>query len=172
MKIWRSFAAFCVCMMLVMQVGAAEEVTGSLTVTLLDQGQPLTDVSLTLYRLKDSATGSAQTLAEDARKNGLPGESRTVDDVGTAFFGDLEPGRYLVVQWEGKAGYENMAPFLVEIPLEIDGKVYYEVTATPKVARIRPEKLPQTGQLRWPVPVLAMLGMGLFGTGFYIRKKR
>jgi len=34
-----------------------------------------------------------------------------------------------------------------------------------------PEKLPQTGQLWWPVPVLALAGLVLMGIGFKLRTK-
>lgn len=41
------------------------------------------------------------------------------------------------------------------------------VEETPQVLGSR--RLPQTGQLNWPVPVLAILGMGLFMTGYYVQ---
>lgn len=34
---------------------------------------------------------------------------------------------------------------------------------------IRIQKLPQTGQLNWPVPVLVILGLGLFAVGWILR---
>lgn len=41
----------------------------------------------------------------------------------------------------------------------------YEPLEEPEVLGMR--RLPQTGQLNWPVPVLATLGLMLFGIGFY-----
>ncbi|MCR4644606.1 MAG: LPXTG cell wall anchor domain-containing protein [Oscillospiraceae bacterium] len=34
------------------------------------------------------------------------------------------------------------------------------------------DDLPQTGQLWWPVPILAGGGLLLFGAGLYLRKKK
>ena len=65
-----------------------------------------------------------------------------------------------------------------------DGQYRYDVTAAIKSELERepettvppstqPEdpKLPQTGQLNWPVPVLAAAGLGLFTLGLILRKK-
>jgi outer membrane biosynthesis protein TonB len=39
-------------------------------------------------------------------------------------------------------------------------------TSAPKTAEI-PEKLPQTGALRWPIPVLTVVGILLFTAGWF-----
>ena len=41
-----------------------------------------------------------------------------------------------------------------------------------KPAVLGAKRLPQTGQLWWPVPILALAGMALFGTGWYADRKK
>ena len=94
---------------------------------------------------------------------------------------DVKPGVYLVVQQNAIQGYEKFSPFLITVPK--DGK--YDVTSNSKVSTPKkdpkpttapPEttkpsgKLPQTGQLNWPVPVLAAAGLALFATGALLRR--
>ena len=45
----------------------------------------------------------------------------------------------------------------------------YDPIEAPEVLGMR--RLPQTGQLNWPVPVLAIAGLILFGTGFYRNRR-
>lgn len=114
---------------------------------------------------------------------------------GTVKFTNLKPGLYLIVQNVKSEGYSQIKPFLVSVPQNINGKYIFDVNAcikhelapkpkpecpettpttpctpTPKP----PQKLPQTGQLNWPVPVLAASGMIMFLLGWWLtfgRKK-
>lgn len=43
----------------------------------------------------------------------------------------------------------------------------FDLLETPQVLGSR--RLPQTGQLNWPVPVLAIMGMAMFMTGYYVQ---
>lgn len=109
-----------------------------------------------------------------------------IDASGNASFAGLEEALYLVVRT--KAALSNQAyssePFLVSIPLLWDGELQYVVSASPKYGwtppvpdkpstpdTVDPEvqvtptkpasnalKLPQTGQLNWPVPILLLAG--------------
>lgn len=99
---------------------------------------------------------------------------------GKAVFNDLELGLYLIVQTEASEGYEPMKSFLVSVPMKEDGYYVYEITAEGKfqlhqeTKPITPQKpseptLPQTGQLNWPIPVLAVLGLCLFSAGWMLR---
>ena len=56
-----------------------------------------------------------------------------------------------------------------EEPPEVQGVRRDPVTEEPEVLGMR--RLPQTGQLNWPVPVLAIAGLVLFGTGFYRNRR-
>lgn len=106
-------------------------------------------------------------------------EIRNLGDDGKTTFSGLEAGLYLVVQYKAAKGYECCDPFLVSLPYYKDGKYHHDLTAGPKPALIRePEKqqpvqprgrLPQTGQLNWPVPVLTAAGLALFTLGWGLR---
>lgn len=125
----------------------------------------------------------AGDLAEYARDEKITGTTRTVSDDGTVQFTDLELGLYLVVQNKAAKGYNAVSPFLVTVPKMTDGKYVYDVDATPKMGGLTPtkptettgsttptdKKLPQTGQLNWPVPMLAVVGMLLFAAGWVLR---
>lgn len=103
---------------------------------------------------------------------------------GAARFSRLETGLYLIIQEEEDAstGFYPINAFLVSVPYW-DGTEYrYHVTVDVKTAldRIHPlpaekeedkpssGKLPQTGQLTWPVPVMACSGMLLFAAGWWL----
>lgn len=135
-----------------------------------------------------SSASLASELAEYVSDNGLAGTAVEISDDGTAAADGLTPGLYLIVQTEPAAGYEAAAPFLVSVPLCEDGTCVYDVDASPKVGLTAstvpggpsepgttPEEgpggsnLPQTGQLNWPVPVLAVLGLCLFLGGWALR---
>lgn len=101
---------------------------------------------------------------------------------GEAVF-DLVPaaGLYLVWQNDSDAtkGYTPIAPFLISIPRMVDGQYIYDVISKPKVPLQTkptvppttkptvppPPRLPQTGQLNWPVPVMASAGFVLLALG-------
>lgn len=126
----------------------------------------------------------AQKLAEYASDNGLKGTTVSVGKDGVASAGDLELGLYLLVQTKAADGYCAVNPFLVSVPTMEGGSCVYDVDATPKMGLLaeKPEepapqkpaaptdtKLPQTGQLNWPVPVLALSGLVLFAVGWVLR---
>lgn len=126
---------------------------------------------------KLSGLDTAAVLAEYARTQNIPGQTQPMDETGTVRFAPLETGVYLIVQGETSPGYEPVRPFLVTVPLTVGESVYYDIDASPKVA-LTPEPsapttpteptdpwLPQTGQLNWPVPVMAVAGALLFGAG-------
>lgn len=131
---------------------------------------------VSLEKLNDAST--AQSLAEFAQKNQKQGITADVDVYGVVQFTGLQLGLYLVVQQEAAPGYYPITPFLMSLPLYENGAYTYDVDASPKVEIERapeptvPEtkpddpKLPQTGQLNWPVPVLAVSGLTLFILGW------
>ena len=111
----------------------------------------------------------------------------TVDKDGNATFSDLTFGLYLVVQKTAASGYGKIAPFLVSVPYLYADEYQYDVTSQPKTDLEREvptkptspttkpttsgggKKLPQTGQLWWPVPVLACAGLGCIAVGLFRR---
>lgn len=102
---------------------------------------------------------------------------------GVAKFDNLPTGLYLLTQDKACTGYCKLSPFLVGLPYEEGGVYRYHLTAKVKTELEREptptkpsggsgkpsQKLPQTGQLNWPVPVLAAAGMVLFLLGWYLR---
>ena len=119
----------------------------------------------------------AQALADYAAKQKLTGTRVELDADGTATFSNLTLGLYLVVQDTASKGYDTVKPFLVSVPQRADGKLIYDVNASPKVSAASPTpstppnkpgspRLPQTGQLWWPVPVLAVLGLAFVAAGW------
>ena len=100
---------------------------------------------------------------------------------GKAIFDKIPMGLYLIYQQKPASGYNNLSPFLVTVPY--DGK--QDVTSiskpelkkepknptettTPGKGGSTGNKLPQTGQLTWPIPWLASSGMLLFALGWWL----
>lgn len=162
------------------RVGAVSENNGDYsfvpTGDFVDCGKSFADVS---------SSDLASSLAEYAEKNSISGNTQTIDDDGNITFADLELGLYLLVQEEAAEDYNEANPFLVTVPRLQDGVYIYDVEASPKVeltpsGPITPpdqddednpggSRLPQTGQLNWPIPVLSIAGLGLFALGWKLR---
>lgn len=133
---------------------------------------------LTAIAAQDSTNAVVQTIGTD----------------GVCRFGDLSTGLYLLVQKTTAEGYVAVSPFLVTLPLSDGDNWVYDVVATPKMGTYSStttststtsstsstsgtgnvmgdgsgNKLPQTGQLNWPIPVLAVSGILLFFLGWTI----
>lgn len=229
--------------------------TGSIKVSLYDSetSEAVGGGTLTLYRVakvqKDNANLSfvytngfedcgvelgdlseGELAGRLAEKIAATAESTTVEisDLGTAEFGDLEVGLYLVVQTTAAENYNVINPFLVSVPIQENGSYVYDVDALPKVGTAtkktpdtpdepdtpdtpdepdtpdtpvapgpdnpdgwvlgdhgeknypNPDNpnghvmgahgLPQTGQLNWPIPVLAVTGVVLVAAGIKLKK--
>lgn len=125
------------------------------------------------------------------------GNKKEIDAEGKIAYTDLELGVYLLIQEEAPMGYRKLRPFLVTVPEVVNEEYIYQVQAGPKIA-LEPEatpiptpiptpvpvvtpppeitptpseappKLPQTGQLNWPIPVMAVAGLGLFAMGWIL----
>lgn len=126
----------------------------------------------------------AQALAKLAQKQ-TPMKTQSIDKDGVACFKDLTPGLYLVIQNKAASGYQKAKPFLVSVPMynQNTQKYDYDVDASPKVAikkettptqsgttQPKPPKLPQSGQVNWPVPVLLMVGLSMMLAGWLLRR--
>lgn len=122
----------------------------------------------------------AQNLAAYASSNEIAGRTKEIDKNGSVSFSDLELGLYLIVQQQAAEGYSQTTPFLISVPKQENGSYIYEVDASPKVELIpaptvpptepppKDPSLPQTGQLNWPIPVLAVTGLLLFILGWVL----
>ena len=123
----------------------------------------------------------AEQLAGIAREQ--KGVTLTVGQDGKVVFGNVEPGLYLVLQKQAAEGWNCASPFLISVPNMQDGIYVYDVEASPKVELTpapetpteKPEKpqdtvLPQTGQLNWPIPLMAAAGLCLLLFGSVLRR--
>ena len=132
----------------------------------------------------NGAPEMSATLATYASKRNLKGTVVPVGNTGRAVFKNLKLGLYLVVQEQPASGYLAIAPFSVTVPMWDGQQLIYDVYANPKPGTAtktdepptpdEPEqtsKLPQTGQLWWPVWVLAGLGICFLVYGLLRRRK-
>ena len=131
--------------------------------------KPVTAVQSVVTEFEDiQSPDLAQKLAKQVDKlTPVTTKPVTIDKNGAAAFTDLDFGLYLVVQKTAAPGYGKTAPFLVSVPYLYRDEYQYDVTSQPKTdleREVKPtappssgggKKLPQTGQLWWPVPVLA-----------------
>lgn len=124
-------------------------------------------------------------LSRIADLHKLPGTTQKLDDQGKTRFSGLKIGLYLVVQNEAAPGYSKINPFLVSVPQNEQGHYVYDVETSPKTvlepepkptepkptepAKPPADKLPQTGQTNWPVPVMAAAGLILLMAGICLR---
>lgn len=117
-------------------------------------------------------------LAKIVKDNSLKGITKTIDKKGKVSFDDLELGLYLLVQLKAAPGYKTVSPFLVSVPGKDGGSYIYDVDGSPKLSlepaptnpstpteTTKPPTIPQTGQNKWQVPVLAIGGLFLLGLG-------
>ena len=125
----------------------------------------------------------AEKMAAIAKSYDFDVQPKAMDAQGTVSFDGLEVGLYLVMQDAQGTGDNKLtiAPFLITVPQRNpDGSLSYDVIAKAKpigVAKEKvtppptPRRLPQTGQLWWPVMALGGLGVIVFCFGM-IRKNR
>lgn len=144
---------------------------------------PDTDESLDAANLN-----LAKKMAAIAEGYAFDVPSVETDSQGRVSFGGLEVGLYLVKQDAQGTGDNRMVitPFLITIPQKNpDGSLIYDVDAAAKPIGVAkeevpppppppnppPRRIPQTGQLWWPVMVLGGMGVLLICIGM-IRKNR
>ena len=129
---------------------------------------------------------AANHYAEYVFANRIDGVTKTIDANGKVCFENLELGLYLLMQRDAAEGYFEAAPFLVSVPMNGEEDWIYDVDASPKVDLDKepepttpttpptPPDIPQTGQLKWPIPVLIVAGLAIFILGWALcfRKKK
>lgn len=128
----------------------------------------------------------AKALWDYARENAEISPEVHKIKTGKVTVNDLTPGLYLVGQTKDQASGKlaPVNPFLVSIPHLEGGQWDYSIDASPKTGTEtspsptptsptptpgRPSRIPNTGQMNWPVPVLAISGIVIFMLGFSIR---
>ena len=173
-----------------MKIGDKTVSGGTLTATLVGyidgdysfrrlDGEELTDISST------TAPGKLKDFADKYSKN-HPMTSLTVniDKEGKAKFENLSLGLYLITQEKAAPGYNKTSPFLVSVPYNDDGEYKHNISINSKTEPEKkpPEKphkpgkpsdkLPQTGQLNWPVPVLAAGGLLQMVVGYLLQREK
>lgn len=156
-------------------VGAVQEDDGNYGFVFIDD---FIDCDVSLEDI--SSPKLAEGLADYAKEHNVKGVSQSIGEDGKLSFENLELGLYLLVQNKAANGYAAIKPFLVSIPINENGIYVYTVDASPKMELDREPKpdnpvkpsepsLPQTGQMNWPVPILAVSGMLLFSIGWVLR---
>lgn len=132
-----------------------------------------------------SDTKIAESLLAYANKNKIAGTEIIVDENGGAKFSDLKPALYLISQTKAAAGYNTFVPFIVSVPMHNGSQYLYHIDASPKIQlskmpaetsplftnpsdKPKEGKLPQTGQLNWPVPLLVVGGLVLLIIGWIV----
>ena len=139
----------------------------------------LRDSGISLEDLNDAQL--PKQLEQQVKEKTLPGITSQIRE-GKAVFTDLTVGLYLVTQEDTCKGFSPINPFLISLPQWENERYVYDLTALPKVSlepqpteppETEPTKppepqLPQTGQLNWPIPVMAVTGFALFALGWYL----
>lgn len=132
----------------------------------------------------------AFSFAAYIEQHNIMGMIMPIDSDGSVEFNDLEPGLYIIIQTVAANGYNCANPFLVSLPM-LEGEEYiYDIDASAKVEltkysndphkETKPDsgsntmhsdtgnKLPQTGQLNWPIPILLVSGTALVLAGMIL----
>lgn len=168
------------------QVAEAKVSEGEIQYTYTDAfancGVSLTNVGMSDTKMKELASN----LEAYVKQNAILGQNATINERGHAEWTDLEQGLYLFIQTSAAEGYAPVCTFLASVPESVEGAYIYEINAKPKVERVKnpdtetpgnnpdtgitDRKLPQTGQLWWPVPILAFAGLLFFILGWFRRK--
>ena len=124
-------------------------------------------------------------LAQKLEKQAAKAEADRCEKIagGEVSFTGLKPGLYLIVQTRLSEGERKVNSFLISVP---DEEGNFRITGAPKPGVFTPEKeteteqppkqpsekLPQTGQLWWPVPVMAIAGAAFLAAGIVSKKKK
>ncbi|MBQ6152785.1 MAG: hypothetical protein IJJ15_03475 [Ruminococcus sp.] len=129
----------------------------------------------------------AKALAYYCEKNSCFTASAVTDQNGELQFENLSVGLYLVARTKTDAANADFItdPLLFFVPQSVNDETVYDIVATPKFSYSSPGKsntpgtpkspsdgtLPQTGQLLWPITVLAVLGCLLILGGSALLRK-
>lgn len=159
------------------RVGYIDEEDGNYFFRRLD-GEQVVDIAS-----QDVAQEMVEFLKDYQKIYSIKTEEKAIGKDGKVKFNDLETGLYLIMQENPPEGYYAISSFLVGIPNNEDGHYVYDIAIHSKTEPERePEptkptpskptdlKLPQTGQLIWPILVLTAAGLLLVVVGFVLRR--
>lgn len=117
-------------------------------------------------------------------KGSISFETQTADaKEGICQFSGLSTGLYLVIQETPVPGFSALNASLVSVPQLVDGVYEYNISVAIKSELKREDPtdptptaptvpdLPQTGQLNWPIVVMAVVGMLMFLLGWVTYSK-
>ena len=176
-----------------------EEAVGGGTLTFYKAGDVAEDDGNYSFALTEAFAGSgvslddltdktlAATLAAYAESKGLSGTTISIGSNGAWSAEGLELGLYLIVQYDPADGFEAISPFIVSVPMydEDTDSYIYDVNAQPKLETLtqaevtttqtdtpKEDSLPYTGQLLWPIPIMAVLGAVLLLAGIKLRRSK
>lgn len=132
------------------RIGDIHEDNGDYSFRLMQDYEPS---GATLEDVQSAET--AKRLADFAAERKISGKTEKIGAAGAVLYADLKPGLYLLVQRKAAQGFEPAAPFLVSLPMLMEGNYIYQVDAGPKVSPMPTEKpdnpeQPETGQSGWP----------------------
>lgn len=125
-------------------------------------------------------------LAKFVTEESFPAYDVEKNENGRVVFDNVTLGLYLIVQTEASDGYKPISAFLISVPMNEDGTYEYNVNAEGKFemesAPMVPDQpdapapgastLPQTGQLNWPIPFMAGIGMCLLTAGCVLCRRQ
>lgn len=131
-------------------------------------------------------SGDAERVADFlfyyAESKELPAEQIEIGLDGKGRYENAALGVYLLSQTEPFAGYECILPALISVPVREDGVLNFCVEALPKLRPLHevpppsetppPPDLPYTGQVNWPVPILAFGGCLLILLGLLLHREK
>ncbi len=180
----------------------------------------LKDCGISLENLNDGEL--PEQISGEITKRGIQGTVQDLGDLPTTTYSDLKVGLYLMRQKVNAPGYYDIEPFMICVPMMVDGEWVYDVECSPKplenggggntptpfpgdgptptptpdpgvsptptptpepgasptpTPTPTPEAsptptpepgLPQTGQLQWPIPYLAIGGILLILIGWWM----
>lgn len=109
----------------------------------------------------------AELLGDYVRKKGLEGTVRRVSSEGTVSYDSILPGIYLLMQLERTPDDVTVIPFLIQIREEERAVTAYPKVTVPNVTQA--PDLPQTGSLKWPIPVFLSVGVLFLMGGIWLR---
>lgn len=116
-----------------------------------------TDANISPEAMLDERNNSknAEKLASFAKKHGISGEFVITDSKGEVFFNYLDAGIFLV--WPGEENELTFNPYLIYVPMVINGNEYWNVISIPKVGTVPedpdpPAPPPGPGVIPVPTP--------------------
>lgn len=111
----------------------------------------------------------ADLLADFVRERELKGREASVGPEGIVTYQGILPGIWLLLQKEKTPDDVTAIPFLIRVVQEDTTLTAYPKVTIPNVT-VEPD-LPQTGTLRWLIPVLLIPGFGILAAGLWLRSR-